>query len=211
MLGFVEILGGLALFLFGIKMLSSGMEKLAGDQIQKWLDRATSNRLKSAGFGAIATALLQSSGLLMVTMIGLINANLMTVEQSIGVMLGQEIGTTMTAQIVAFEIGNYRLILVILGIIFYEFFRHRDWKKFGEILLGLGIIFVGMSYMASALDSLVKIPWVSTALYNMGQHPWLGILAGIVTTSITQSSTAVTSMTVAMGISQAITLKGALA
>lgn len=210
MLGFVQILGGLALFLFGIKMLSSGMEKLAGEQIQKWLDRATSNRIKSAGFGAIATAMLQSSGLLMVTMIGLINANLLTVEQSIGVMLGQEIGTTMTAQIVAFEIGNYRLVLVILGIIFYEFFRRYDWKKFGEILLGLGIIFVGMSYMADALDSLVNIPWVSGALLEMGQHPWLGILAGIVTTSITQSSTAVTSMTVAMGISEVITLKGAI-
>lgn len=210
MLGFVQILGGLALFLFGIKLLSSGMEKLAGEQIQKWLDRATNNRIKSAGFGAIATALLQSSGLLMVTMIGLINANLMTVEQSIGVMLGQEIGTTMTAQIVAFEIGNYRLILVILGIIFFEFFPRYDWKKFGEILLGLGIIFVGMSYMAGALDALVEIPWISTALTNMGQHPWLGILAGIVTTSITQSSTAVTSLTVAMGMSEVITLKGAI-
>src|SRR5690606_18392401 len=99
--GLVQILGGLALFLFGITLLNSGMEKLAGDQIQKWLDRATSNRVTSTIFGAAATGVLQSSGLLMVTMIGLINANLMTVEQSIAVMLGQEIGTTLTAQIVA--------------------------------------------------------------------------------------------------------------
>jgi phosphate:Na+ symporter len=113
MSGILQILGGLALFMFGIRMLSQGMEKLAGDQIQKWLDRATSNRLKSAAFGAVATAVIQSSGLLMVTMIGLINANLMTVEQSIGVMLGQEIGTTITAQIVTFDIGFYRLLLVI--------------------------------------------------------------------------------------------------
>ncbi|MCU0488836.1 MAG: Na/Pi symporter, partial [Anaerolineales bacterium] len=171
MLGVVQILGGLALFLFGIRLLSGGMEKLAGDQIQKWLDRVTNGRLKSAAFGAVSTAILQSSGLLMVTMIGLINANLMTVSQSIGVMLGQEIGTTLTAQVVAFDIGYYRLILVIAGIILIEFFPDRDWRKFGEILIGLGIIFVGMTYMADALENLTRIGWVSALLLEMGQHP----------------------------------------
>ena len=145
MVGILQIVGGLALFLYGIRLLSAGMEKLAGDQIQKWLGRVTNNRLRSLGFGAVATAFLQSSGLLMVTMIGLINANLMTVSQSIGIMLGQEIGTTLTAQIVAFDIGPYRLLLVIVGFIFMEYFPHRDWKKYGEILMGTGIIFIGMT------------------------------------------------------------------
>jgi phosphate:Na+ symporter len=210
MLGLLLILGGLALFLFGINLLSSGMEKLTGEQIQKWLDRVINGRIKSAAFGAVATALIQSSGLLMVTMIGLINARLLTVEQAIGVMLGQEIGTTLTAQIVAFEIGHYRLLLVVAGFIFLEFFPKKDWKKFGEILFGLGIIFVGMSFMADALDELVKISWVSYALIEMGQHPWEGVVAGIIATSITQSSTAVTSMTVAMGMARVITLPGAV-
>lgn len=210
MLGVIQILGGLALFLFGINQLSAGMEKLAGEQIQKWLDRVTNSRIKSAAFGATATAMIQSSGLLMVTMIGLINANLMSIEQAIGVMLGQEIGTTLTAQIVAFEIGNYRLILVILGWVFLEFFPHRDWKKYGEIMMGLGLVFVGMSYMAHALDALVEVPWVANALIMMGQFPWLGILAGTIMTALTQSSTAVTSMVVAMGMTEAITLKGAV-
>lgn len=210
MLGLMQILGGLALFLFGIRNLSAGMEKLAGDQIQKWLDRVTNNPFKSAIFGTGATALIQSSGLLMVTMIGLINANLMTVEQAISVMLGQEIGTTLTAQIVTLELGDYRLILVILGVIFLELTDRYDWKKFGEIFMGLGIIFVGMSYMAHAFDALVQIPWVAASLSMMGQYPWLGILAGLVTTSITQSSTAVTSMTVAMGMSNAINLQAAV-
>ena len=210
MLGFVQILGGLALFLFGISLLSSGMEKLAGDQIQKWLDRVTNSPIKSIGFGTAATALLQSSGLLMVTMIGLVNANLMSVPQAIMVMLGQEIGTTVTAQIVAFEIGNYRLILVILGWVFLEFFPHRDWRKYGEILLGLGIIFVGMSYMSSALALLIEIPQVANALTVMGQYPLIGVLAGILATAVTQSSTAVTSMVVAMGMSNAIALPGAI-
>jgi phosphate:Na+ symporter len=210
MLGFVQILGGLALFLFGISLLSSGMEKLAGDQIQKWLDRVTDSRLKSIGFGTAATALLQSSGLLMVTMIGLVNSSLMSVPQAVMVMLGQEIGTTLTAQIVAFEIGNYRLILVILGWVFLEFFAHRDWRKYGEILMGLGIIFVGMSYMAGALVLLTEIPQVANALTLMGQYPLIGVVAGILATALTQSSTAVTSMVVAMGISQAIALPGAI-
>jgi phosphate:Na+ symporter len=210
MLGLLQILGGLALFLFGINMLSAGMEKLTGEQIQKWLDRVVNGRIKSAAFGAVATALIQSSGLLMVTMIGLINANLLTVEQAIGVMLGQEIGTTLTAQIVAFEIGNYRLVLVVLGFLFLEFFPRRDWRKYGEILFGLGVIFVGMGFMAQALDELVKIAWVSNALVEMGQHPWEGVIAGIIVTAITQSSTAVTSMTVAMGMTHVITLPGAV-
>lgn len=210
MLGFIQVLGGLALFLFGISQLSSGMEKLAGDQIQKWLDRVTNSRLKSIAFGTAATALLQSSGLLMVTMIGLVNANLMAVPQAIMVMLGQEIGTTLTAQIVAFEIGNFRLILVILGWVFMEFFPNRDWRKYGQILMGLGIIFVGMSYMASALALLTEIPWVANTLILMGQYPLVGVLAGILATALTQSSTAVTSMVVAMGISNAITLPGAI-
>ena len=210
MLGFVQIIGGLALFLFGISLLSSGMEKLAGEQIQRWLDRVTNSRLKSIGFGTAATALLQSSGLLMVTMIGLVNANLMSVPQAIMVMLGQEIGTTVTAQIVAFEIGNYRLVLVILGWVFLEFFPRRDWRKYGEILMGLGIIFVGMSYMSSALALLVAIPSVAYTLTLIGQYPLIGVMAGILATALTQSSTAVTSMVVAMGMSQAIALPGAI-
>ncbi|PIS30317.1 MAG: hypothetical protein COT43_02045 [Candidatus Marinimicrobia bacterium CG08_land_8_20_14_0_20_45_22] len=181
MVGFLQILGGLALFLFGIRMLSGGMEKLAGEQIQKWLDRMTSNRIKSAAFGTIATALLQSSGLLMVMMIGLINANLMTVSQTIGVILGQEIGTTLTAQIVAFDIGYYRLLLVIVGLIFIEFFENRGWKKYGEILFGLGIIFIGMSYMAMSLNELVKIGWISNGLITMGQTPMIAVVAGLIT------------------------------
>jgi phosphate:Na+ symporter len=210
MLGLVQILGGLALFLFGIRMLSGGMEKIAGEQIQKWLDRVTSNPFKSIAFGAVATSLIQSSGLLMVMMIGLVNANLMNVEQAIIIMLGQEIGTTLTAQVVAFEIGNYRLILVVLGFILIEFFGNRDWKKYGEILFSLGIIFIGMSFMSKALEELIKIAWINNVLVEMGQHPLVAVLAGLVLTSITQSSTAVTSLVVAMGISNVITLPGAV-
>jgi phosphate:Na+ symporter len=210
MIGLLQIIGGLALFMFGIRLLSTGMEKLAGDKIQRWLGKVTEGRLRSAGFGAVATAFLQSSGLLMVTMIGLINANLMTVQQSIGIMLGQEIGTTITAQIVVFDIGAFRLLLVIVGFAFLEYFESRDWKKYGEIMMGMGLIFVGMSYMSNSLDHLMEIPSFARLLVTMGQRPLIGILAGLVVTAVTQSSTAVTSMAVAMGMNAAITLEGAV-
>lgn len=210
MIGFVQILGGLALFMYGIRMLSMGMEKLTGDQIQKWMDRVTSNRIKSAAFGAVATAMIQSSGLLMVTMIGLLNSNLMTVQQAIGVMLGQEIGTTLMAQIVAFDIGNFRLIFIIFGFALIEFSRHHDWKKYGEISLGIGIVFLGMTLMSGALDILVEIDWVKQSMVYMGQHPLAGVLAGLVLTAMVQSSSAVTAMVVAMGLTQAISLEGAV-
>ncbi len=210
MFGFLQILGGLALFLYGIRMLNAGMEKLTGEQIQKWLERMTSSRIRSALFGTIATALIHSSGLLMVTMIGLINANLMTVEQTIGVILGQEIGTTLTAQIVAFNIGNFNMVFVVLGVIIFEFFQQRDWKKYGEISFGIGIVFLGMTLMAGALKELMQIPWVADSMIAMGQYHLAAVLAGLIMTATVQSSTAVTSVTVAMGMSHAITIEGAV-
>lgn len=210
MFGFLEVLGGLALFMYGIRLLSTGMEKLTGEQIQKWLERMTSSRLTSALFGTVATALIHSSGLLMVTMIGLVNANLMTVQQVIGVIIGQEIGTTLTAQIVAFNIGNFNMAFVILGVVFFEFFQDRDWKKYGEISFGIGIVFLGMTVMSGALKELINIPWVADSMATMAQYPLAGVLAGMIVTAIVQSSTAVTSITVAMGVSQVINLDGAI-
>ncbi|MGE5379126.1 MAG: Na/Pi cotransporter family protein [Bacteroidota bacterium] len=210
MIGFLQILGGLALFMYGVRMLSSGMEKLTGDQIQKWLDRMTRGPVRSLIFGTVATALIHSSGLLMVTMIGLVNASLMTVEQTIGVIIGQEIGTTLTAQIVAFNIGNFNMLFVVLGVVLFEFFEHRDWKKYGEICFGIGIVFLGMTLMSGALKDLILFPWVSNGLVVMGQYPLAAMLAGLIVTSVVQSSTAVTSIAVAMGMSQVITLDGAV-
>ena len=210
MAAFFQILGGLALFLYGVRLLSAGMEKLTGEQIQKWLERVTSGRFRSALFGTVATAMLSSSGLLMVTMIGLINANLMTVQQTIAVIIGQEIGTTVTAQIVAFNIKNFNMMFIVLGVIIFEFFENQDWKKYGEVSLGIGIIFLGMTLMSGAVKTLMEIAWVADGLVAMGQFPLAAVLAGLALTALVQSSTAITSITVAMGMSNAITLPGAI-
>jgi phosphate:Na+ symporter len=209
-MGFLQVLGGLALFLFGVHMLSMGMEKLAGSRIQGWLDRLTGKPLKGALFGAAATGLLQSSGMMMITMLGLINANLMTLEQAIGVILGQEIGTTLTAQIVAFDIGAFAFLFVALGLVLMESSSRRGWRECGEVAMGLGLVFLGMDFMSGALKGLAEVPVVMDWLATMGQHPLAGILAGAILTVIVESSSAVTCLAVAMGMSGAITLPGAI-
>jgi len=210
MLAFLMVVGGLALFLFGVKMLSQGMEQLAGGKIQYWLDKATNLRIKGAIFGAVATAVIQSSGLLMVTMIGLINARLLTLEQAIGVMLGQEIGTTITGQIVAFDIGNIRFVAVAVGFILLEFGQEGRLRRYGQILMGFGIMFMGRELMAETVKPLAADPVVAQWLAQMANSPILGVLAGTVLTSIVQSSTATTGLVIAMGASGVITLPAAI-
>ena len=206
----LQVLGGMALFLFGVDRLSEGMEKLAGYRIQVWLDRMTNRPIKGAIFGTVATALIQSSSLLMVTMIGLINANLMTLEQAIGVMMGQEIGTTLTAQIVAFKLGDLCFLFIALGFIMTEFVRKDSWRAYGEVILGFGVLFLGMNLMASALEIVAQAPIVETWLALMGRNVFAGVLAGTVATAIVQSSSAITGLIVAMGISNTVTLPAAI-
>lgn len=210
MLEVLMVVGGLALFLYGVKMLSQGMEQIAGGKIQQWLDKATNRRTKAAVFGAAATTLIQSSGLLMVTMIGLINARLLTLEQAIGVMLGQEIGTTITGQLVAFDIGNIRFIAVALGFLLMEFGGERQTRRYGQILLGFGIMFMGRELMAETVKPLASNPTVAQWLEQMAVTPLLGVLAGTIVTSVVQSSTATTGLVIAMGASGVITLPAAI-
>jgi phosphate:Na+ symporter len=208
---FLRVLGGLTLFLFGVRMLSGGMEKIAGDKIQEWLERMTAGRLRAAFFGTGVTAVMQSSSLMMATMIGLINTNLMTLEQAVGMMMGDEIGTTITAQIVAFDIDDLAYLFIALGFILIEFLPRGKWQDYGEVIMGFGTLFLGMNLMSDALRVLTTIPAVEIWLITMGQNVLAGLLAGTVVTAIVQSSSAVTGLAVAMGMSQAITLEGAVA
>ena len=211
MLSLFQVLGGLALFVLGVQLLSSGMEKLAGNKIQEWLDRMTNTPLKGAFFGAGATALLHSSKMLMITVQGLVNANLLTLEQAVGIILGQEIGTTITAQIVAFDIADFSLLFIAIGIALKEVFSRRSWSDYGEIVLGFGILFLGMDLMTGALETLAQSPLVEDGLAVLAQYPLIGVLAGIIFTVIVQSSTAITGLAVAMGMSGTITLPCAIA
>ena len=205
-----QIFGGLALFLFGMRFLSSGLEKAAGLRLQMMLEKLTSNPIKGAGVGAFITAIIQSSSLTMITLIGFINAGLLTLEQAIGVILGAEIGTTITAQMVAFKIGQFYFLIIGIGFLLYFFLRNRDYHYVGQVILGFGILFLGMATMSSGLRPLSQNPLFVDTVKNFGQKPLLGILIGAVFTAAIQSSSAMTGLVIAMGMENAISLKGAI-
>jgi phosphate:Na+ symporter len=207
----VQVLGGLVVFLLGIDMLSAAMEEMAGRQIQAWLERMTSNSLKAAAFGAVATSVLQSSSLLMVTMIGLINANLLSLEQAVGVMMGQEIGTTLTGQLIAFNIGDYLFGVLIVGYVLQQLGADRRWEAIGKALLGVGIVFLGLETMKSGVGALTQQPWVQAWLIAMGASVLPGLIAGALLTALIQSSSAMTGLIIALGDANAIGLPSAIA
>jgi len=207
----IQVFGGLAILLLGIDMLSTGMEALAGTRIQTWLERMTDHPLKAASFGFVATSVLQSSSLLMVTMIGLINAHLLTLEQAVGVMMGQEIGTTLTGQLVASDIGKYVFVLPIVGYALYGFGVEKRRRALGQALLGIGLLFLSLETMKMGIRPLTEQPWTQSWLAAMGQTPLLGLLSNMVLTAVIQSSSATTSLTIALGAAGAITLRGAIA
>ncbi len=207
----LELFGGLAIFIYGVHILSEGLEKVAGAKLLTFLNSSLNHPLKQGLFGTIATALMQSSGLLMVTMIGLINANMLTLQQAIGIMLGQEIGTTITGQLVSFQIKGFNLVFLIIGFFLMFFSKNRTLRMVGQPFLGFGIVFVGMNMMSKAGAVISQTAFFQQALLVMGQYILLGMLVGAVFTAIIQSSTAMTGLVIAMGISESITLPVAIA
>jgi len=207
----LQVFGGLALFIYGVHLLSEGLEKVAGARFLSLLEKATGNRFKGFLFGVVATAMMQSSGLLMVTMIGLINASLLSLEQAIGIMLGQEIGTTITGQMVAFNIRGFNLIFLILGFYLMFFNQNKKWQQIGQPLFGFGMVFVGMNMMSAAAGSFSQLPVFQDLLLTLSRNVILGVIIGTVFTAAIQSSTAMTGLIIALGKSSSITLTVAIA
>ncbi|MBW2970855.1 Na/Pi cotransporter family protein [Candidatus Woesearchaeota archaeon] len=205
------ILGGLALFIYGVKLLSDSLVKVAGSKLEKLLDKMTTQPLKGALFGATATAMLQSSSLLMVTVIGLVNANLLTLSQAINIILGQEIGTTLTGQLISFNLGSYFFLFIVIGFIFMFFTKSSKAQHIGGILFAFGLIFMGMIFIAQGSETFSGYPFYTTMLITLGRNLYLAILAGILFTAIFQSSSAMTALVIAMGSAGTITLPVAIA
>jgi len=204
-------LGGLALFLFGLQILSGGFKKITGQKLQRILEKLTSNPWKGVAFGASITAIIQSSSITMVTLIGLVNAGLLNLKQAIGVMLGAEIGTTVTAQIVAFKIGAYYLPVIAVGFGFYFFARSQRLKHIGQIVLGFGILFLGMYLMKNGVKPLRDNEAFINLLKSFGQNPLGGVVAGAIFTGIIQSSSASIGVVIALASENLIGLPSAIA
>lgn len=148
------LLGGLALFLYGMQMMSDGLEAAAGERLKLILEKLTSNRFMGVLVGAIITAIIQSSSATTVMVVGFVNAKMMTLRQAVWIIMGANIGTTITGQLIALDVGALAPLLAFIGVALIVFLKNPKLKYFGEILAGLGILFIGMDMMGSAMEPL---------------------------------------------------------
>ncbi|PLX05694.1 MAG: hypothetical protein C0594_06825, partial [Marinilabiliales bacterium] len=185
----ISMLGGLGLFLFGMHMMSEGMQKSAGDKMRSILSKLTKNRIIGLGLGAFVTMIIQSSSATTVMLVSFVQSGLMRFRRTIAVMLGAAIGTTITAQIIAFKLSDYSLLFVAVGAGFLFFSKKNKIKHIAEAILGFGLIFFGMAIMSDAVYPLRTYePFLNTLVSF--ENPALGILAGVAFTAIIQSSSA---------------------
>ncbi|MBE0574459.1 MAG: Na/Pi cotransporter family protein [Desulfuromonadales bacterium] len=205
------LIGGLGLFLFGMKILSEGLQKVAGNRMQKILAALTNNRVVGALVGIAVTAIIQSSSATTVMVVGFVNAGLMSLVQSIGVILGANIGTTVTAQLIAFKITKYALPAIGIGAAFKLFSRNKKWSYFGEILLGFGLLFFGLSVMKSAFDPLKASEEFRQVFMVVGNNHLLGVLIGAVLTVVVQSSSATIGITIALASTGLLSFEASVA
>lgn len=208
-------LGGLGMFLFGMKLMSEGLQKVAGDRLRRFLEMVSSNRWIGATVGMGVTALVQSSSLTTVTVVGFVNAGLMNLTQAIGVILGANVGTTVTAQIIAFKVSHMALLAIFFGMCLKLFAKRRKWKYIGEVFLGFGLLFYGMDVMKSGFKPLRAHPDFIAFFTRFEATDLLGILlcvaVGTVLTMILQSSSATVGITIALASQGLLNLPGSVA
>ncbi len=205
------LVGGLGLFLFGMKIMSEGLQKVAGDRMRKILAALTNNRLIGTLVGLAVTAIIQSSSATTVMVVGFVNAGLMSLVQSIGVVLGANIGTTVTAQLIAFKITKFALPAIGLGAGLKLFSSSRRWTYIGEILLGFGILFFGLQIMEQAFEPLKQSQEFRDMFVLVGNHHLVGVLIGAVLTMIVQSSSATIGITIALASTGLISFEASVA
>lgn len=203
--------GGLALFLFSISKLSETLKKISGSRLKSMLRKATGNPLKGAMTGTAVTFLVQSSSITVLLLLGLVNAGILNLRQAVYVILGSEIGTTITAQIVAFKVQILFYPLLICGFALRTLCSRESLSNAGELLFFLGLIFLSMKTMADGARPLRDYPLVLDMLSRFGVYPLAGILMGAVLTALTSSSSATTSLVIAMSMEHIIDLRSGIA
>lgn len=191
----LQLAGGIGIFLYGIKLMSGSLQSLAGDRLRYLIETLTRTPLRGVFVGVLVSTLLQSSTAATVMTVSFVNAALMNLKQAIGVIFGANIGTTVTAQIVAFRIGEYALSIVAMGALLLLFGRTKRQRYLGDGILGFGFLFLGMQTMGSAMRFFIHYQEV---LLGLGQQPLLCILIGTLVTMVVQSSTATVGLTIAM-------------
>ena len=204
------LFGGLAMFLFGLDLMAKALQSVAGGSMKLVLAKLTKNRVLGAITGAFVTAVLNSSSVTTVLVVGFISAGLMTLAQSISVIMGANIGSTFTAQIVAFNVTQYALAMVAIGFAMMFSAKREKVELYGSMLLGLGLLFYGMGVMGSAMAPLVEFQPFLEFMQRM-EIPILGILAGMVFTALVQSSAATTGIAIVMASEGLVSLEAGIA
>ena len=199
----LSLLGGLALFLYGMHMMSSGLEAAAGNRMKSILEKLTANRFLGVAVGAGITAVIQSSSATTVMVVGFVNSGLMSLRQAVWIIMGANIGTTITGQLIALDVGALAPLMAFAGVALVVFFKNPKLHNYGSIVAGLGVLFIGMDMMSAAMKPLADEP-AFVSLMTRFENPILGILAGAVFTALIQSSSA------SVGILQALAASGAI-
>lgn len=204
------LLGGLALFLFGMDIMSNALKRAAGDYLKDVLGRLTRNRFLGMGVGAFVTAVVNSSSVTTVVLVGFISAGLLSMAQSVSIIMGANIGSTFTAQILAFKVANFALPLLTAGFMLSFMARREDVKDYGQILLGAGLIFYGMGVMSDAMLPLRAYPPFFDVLTSI-THPLAAVIVGAVFTAVIQSSAATTGIVIVLAGQGLLSLETAIA
>lgn len=206
----ITMTGGLALFLLGLERLTDALKLIAGDRMRLVLSRLTSNRFAGLATGAGVTAVIQSSSVTTVLVVGFVTSGVMTLGQSVGVILGANIGTTVTAQIIAFQVTRYALALVAVGFGLGFFARHETRRLYGSLVLGLGLVFFGMTVMADAMEPLRSSETFIDLMARM-DTPILALGIATVFTAVIQSSSATTGVVIVLATQGLISLEAGIA
>ena len=204
------LFGGLALFLFGMDIMTQALKSAAGDYMKDILGKLTRNRFVGVGMGAMVTAIIQSSSVTTVILVGFISAGLMSMSQSVAVIMGANIGTTITAQILAFKVTELALPVIAIGFTIAFTAKRNNWRQYGLIILGLGMVFYGMSVMSDALNPLRSYDPFIQFMTSM-QNPILAAGLGMIFTAVVQSSSATTGILIVMASQGLIQLEPAIA
>ncbi len=194
------MIGGLGLFLYGMTLTSDGLRRAAGEKMKQVLEALTSTPLKGVIVGAIVTGIIQSSSATTVMLVSFVNAGLMTLRQTIGVIMGANIGTTVTAQLIAFNLADYAYPAIGVGFAIYLLARRKVWRSVGQAILGFGMLFLGLTTMSVAVAPLRESQAFASAMRTLGANPLLGLLTGVAMTLIIQSSSATIGMLLAVAI-----------
>ena len=205
----IGLFGGLGMFLYGMEMMSDGMKMTAGNSMRAILKKLTSNRFIAVFVGAFITMIIQSSSATTVMLVSFVNSGLLNFVQALGVILGSNIGSTVTAQIVAFKVTDYALLLIAVGSIMTLFSKKDSAKHIGFVILGFGLLFYGMKVMSDTMKPLRTDPTFNIILTSF-ENPFLGIIAGAVFTALIQSSSATTGIVITLASSGSITLEAGI-